>query len=47
MDKKAFLALNAGVAHTIIITAKLIENDEEKGISAFIVESNTDGLTLG
>ena len=35
--QKAFCT-NAGVAHTIIITAKLIENDEEKGISAFIIE---------
>jgi len=44
--QKAFCT-NAGVADTIIITAKLIENNQEKGISAFIVESNTQGLTLG
>ena len=44
--QKAFCT-NAGVAKTIIITAKLIENNEDKGISAFIVEANTEGLTLG
>ena len=44
--QKAFCT-NAGVASTIIITAKLIENGKDKGISAFIIDSNTPGLTLG
>ena len=38
---------NAGVANTIIITARLIEDNEDKGISAFIVEADTEGLSLG
>lgn len=38
---------NAGVASTIIITAQLIENEESKGISAFILEPSMDGLTIG
>ena len=44
--QKAFCT-NAGVANTIIITARLIENNEDKGISAFIVEAGTEGLSLG
>jgi len=38
---------NAGVAGIIIFTAKLIENGEDKGISAFIVEAGAPGLSLG
>ena len=44
--QKAFCT-NAGVANTIIITARLIEDNEDKGISAFIVEADTEGLSLG
>ena len=44
--QKAFCT-NAGVANTIIITARLIEDNEDKGISAFIVEAGTEGLSLG
>ena len=38
---------SAGVASTIIFTAKLIENNIDKGIGAFIVEAGTTGLSLG
>ena len=38
---------NAGHAGTIIFTALVIENGEEKGISAFIIERDTDGLRVG
>jgi alkylation response protein AidB-like acyl-CoA dehydrogenase len=38
---------NAGEAGIIIFTAKLIEDGEDKGISAFIVEAGTPGLSLG
>ena len=38
---------NAGVAGVISITAKVIENDEEKGIGAFIIETDNPGLRLG
>jgi len=38
---------NAGEAGIIIFTAKLIENGEDKGISAFIVEAGAPGLSLG
>ncbi len=44
--QKAFCT-NAGKAGIIIFTAKLIEHGEEKGISAFIVEAGTPGLSLG
>ena len=44
--QKAFCT-NAGEAGIIIFTAKLIENGEDKGISAFIVEAGTPGLSLG
>ena len=37
---------NAGYAGIIIFTARLIEEGIDKGISAFIVESNTPGLSL-
>ena len=38
---------NAGYAGIIIFTAKLIENGEEKGVSAFIVEAGSEGLSIG
>ena len=38
---------NAGVAGVIIFTARILENNIDKGIGAFIVESGTDGLTIG
>ena len=44
--QKAFCT-NAGKAGIIIITARLIKNSEDKGISAFIVEAGTPGLSLG
>tara|TARA_B100000614_G_scaffold56184_1_gene48926 strand:+ start:7406 stop:8545 length:1140 start_codon:yes stop_codon:yes gene_type:complete len=44
--QKAFCT-NAGVASSIIITARLIEDNVDKGISAFIVDSDTPGLSIG
>ena len=38
---------NAGVAGVIIFTARIIENDEDKGIGALYVDANTEGLRLG
>tara|TARA_B100000131_G_C18100723_1_gene605897 strand:+ start:264 stop:1418 length:1155 start_codon:yes stop_codon:yes gene_type:complete len=38
---------NAGYAGIIIITAQHIENGENKGISAFIIDSETKGLNIG
>ena len=38
---------NAGVAGTIIITARILDNGIDKGIGAFIVETGTPGLTIG
>ena len=38
---------NAGVAGVISITAKVIEDDEEKGIGAFIIETDNPGLRFG
>ena len=38
---------NAGVAGTIIFTARIIENEVDKGIGAFIVEAGTKGLSIG
>ena len=38
---------NAGVAGTIIFTARIIDNGEDKGIGAFIVEAETKGLSIG
>tara|TARA_Y100000588_G_C14269658_1_gene931717 strand:- start:2689 stop:3840 length:1152 start_codon:yes stop_codon:yes gene_type:complete len=38
---------NAGYAGTIIFTAVMVEDNEEKGIGAFIVEKGTDGLRVG
>ena len=44
--QKAFCT-NAGIASSIIITARLIEDNVDKGISAFIVDSDTPGLSIG
>tara|TARA_A100001011_G_scaffold295206_1_gene307495 strand:- start:3640 stop:4800 length:1161 start_codon:yes stop_codon:yes gene_type:complete len=44
--QKAFCT-NAGVASTIIITAQIEDNGQNKGIGAFIVDSETDGLKIG
>ena len=44
--QKAFCT-NAGEAGIIIFTAELIEDGEDKGISAFIVEAGAAGLSLG
>ena len=38
---------NAGRASTIIITAQIEDNGENKGIGAFIIESGTKGLKIG
>ena len=38
---------NAGYAGTIIFTAVMVEDGEEKGIGAFIVEKGTEGLRVG
>ena len=43
--EKAFCT-NAGVASVIIFTAIIIENGEEKGISAFVIDSDIEGMTL-
>ncbi len=44
--QKAFCT-SAGVASIIIFTARLIDNGVDQGIGAFIVESGTEGLSLG
>ena len=44
--QKAFCT-NAGVAGVIIFTAKIIQNNIEKGIGALYVDANTKGLRLG
>ena len=38
---------NAGVANTIIFTARLVRDGKDEGISAFIVEKDTKGLSVG
>ncbi len=38
---------NAGQAGVIVFTARLIENGEDRGLSAFLVERGTPGLRLG
>ena len=38
---------NAGKAGTIIITAVIEDNKENKGIGAFIIDSDTEGLKIG
>ena len=43
--EKAFCT-NAGEASVIIFTAVMIENVEEKGISAFVIDADTEGLSL-
>ena len=43
--EKAFCT-NAGEASVIIFTAVMVENREEKGISAFVIDANTKGLSL-
>ena len=43
--EKAFCT-NAGEASVIIFTAVMVENGEEKGISAFVIDANTEGLSL-
>ena len=43
--EKAFCT-NAGEASVIIFTAVMVENGEEKGISAFVIDGDTEGLSL-
>ena len=43
--EKAFCT-NAGEASVIIFTAVIVENGEEKGISAFVIDADTEGLSL-
>ena len=43
--EKAFCT-NAGEASVIIFTAVMVENGEEKGISAFVIDADTKGLSL-
>ena len=43
--EKAFCT-NAGEASVMIFTAVMIENGEEKGISAFVIDADTEGLSL-
>jgi butyryl-CoA dehydrogenase len=43
--EKAFCT-NAGEASIIIFTAVMVENGEEKGISAFVIDADTEGLFL-
>jgi len=43
--EKAFCT-NAGEASIIIFTAMIVENGEEKGISAFVIDADTEGLSL-
>ena len=43
--EKAFCT-NAGEAAVMIFTAVMIENGEEKGISAFVIDADTEGLSL-
>ena len=38
---------NAGVAGVISITARVIEDDEQQGIGAFIIETDNPGLRIG
>ena len=37
---------NAGVSSVLIFTAMIIENDEKKGISAFVVDSDSKGISF-
>ena len=43
--EKAFCT-NAGEASVIIFTAVIVENGEEKGISAFVIDGDTEGISL-
>ncbi len=43
--EKAFCT-NAGEASVIIFTAVMVKNGEEKGISAFVIDADTEGLSL-
>ena len=43
--EKAFCT-NAGEASVIIFTAVMVESGEEKGISAFVIDADTEGLSL-
>jgi len=43
--EKAFCT-NAGEASVIIFTAVMVENGAEKGISAFVIDADTEGLSL-
>ena len=43
--EKAFCT-NAGEAAVIIFTAVMVEDGEEKGISAFVIDSDTEGMSL-
>jgi alkylation response protein AidB-like acyl-CoA dehydrogenase len=37
---------NAGVSSVLIFTAVIVENDKENGISAFVVKSDTEGISF-
>ena len=43
--EKAFCT-NAGEASVMIFTAVMVENGEEKGISAFVIDAETEGMSL-
>ena len=43
--EKAFCA-NAGVSSVLIFTAMIVENGKENGISAFVVKSDTEGISI-
>jgi len=43
--EKAFCT-NAGVSSVLIFTAVIVKNDKECGISAFVVESDTEGISF-
>jgi len=43
--EKAFCT-NAGVSSVLIFTAVIVENGYEKGVSAFVVDSNTEGISF-
>ena len=43
--EKAFCT-NAGEASVMIFTAIMVENGEEKGISAFVIDADTEGMSL-
>jgi len=43
--EKAFCT-NAGEASVMIFTAVIVENKEEKGISAFVIDGETEGMSL-